>query len=256
MLILILFLLLPIPEQNSKVVISAGVPGAEIYLDGNLVYTTDKSGTVPMELPSGSFNLMIKKQGYKPYSGSFTIRAGESKLLRPVLEKIRAPRKTDIAATAASRGGKSPGNQSGVAPAKTNAKPIPTPIPPAGVKPDKESPMPIPQEESQESSVLPVVVLLGVVALLTLGFLTWKRKGDFAEIQPPDAAAETVNPEPQDNVPSRPEPPFIEELKRREELLKAGFVTSPSRAAHNDTAKEKEVIIVLPKEAFRYEEDK
>jgi hypothetical protein len=88
MLILFLLLFLPIPEQNSTVVISTGVPGAEFYLDANFVATTDKDGTLKIEnFPAGTFNFTVKKQGYKTDSGSFTVVEGESKLLQLVLEK-------------------------------------------------------------------------------------------------------------------------------------------------------------------------
>lgn len=262
MLILILLLLFPVPGfpvpgQNGKVVINTGVPGAEIYLDGNLVYTTDQSGTVPMEVPAGSFNLTIKKQGYKPYSISFAIREGESRLIKPALEKLAIAERSPKPLAASPGEGKLPGKKAIVAAQGSQAKPdsLQKPVPPAAAEPVQESLIPV-RHESRESAVLPVIALLCAVALLIFGFLIWKRKGEMAGIPIPDSSVETEDPEPQESMSSRPEPPFIEELKRKEELLKAGFVTNQTRVAPREQTKEKEVVIVLPKEAFRYEEDK
>ena len=71
-----------------------------------------------------------------------------------------------------------------------------------------------------------------------------------------EAPAEAEQEEPPADVSVRPAPEFIEELKRREELINAGFVGSKPQVVDPDTMKEKEVVIELPKEAFRYEEDK
>jgi hypothetical protein len=148
---------------------------------------------------------------------------------------------------AAQRSGKPSGKQANIDGATPSIS-APMPASPATAKPV--------QEESQEPAVLPVIALLCAVALLIFGFLIWKRRGDMAEIPIPDTSEETDNPEPQANMSNRPEPSFIEDLKRSEELLKAGFVANQSRTAHPEMMKEKEVVIVLPKEAFRYEEDK
>ena len=79
--------------------------------------------------------------------------------------------------------------------------------------------------------------------------------GDALEVKPADVAVEALDPEPQGSSPNRLDLPFIEQLKRREELLNAGFVASQPRAVNQETM-EKDVVIVLPKEAFRYEADK
>ena len=51
-------------------------------------------------------------------------------------------------------------------------------------------------------------------------------------------------------------PEFIEGLKRREELIKAGFIgIKPKETEHIDK-REKEIVIVLPKEAYTSEEEK
>lgn len=77
-----------------------------------------------------------------------------------------------------------------------------------------------------------------------------------AQIPPLDIASDIETPQPPTDASNRPDPEFIEELRRREELLNAGFVGNNPRVVDKESMKEKEVVIVLPKEAFRYEEDK
>ena len=73
---------------------------------------------------------------------------------------------------------------------------------------------------------------------------------------PLDTVSDIDTPQQPTDASNRPDPEFIEELRRREELMNAGFVGSNPRVIDQESMKEKEVVIVLPKEAFRYEEDK
>jgi hypothetical protein len=253
--ILMLLIFLQIPEQNSKVVISTGVPGAEFYLDANFVATTDKNGMLTMEnFPAGSFNYTLKKPGYETCSGSFTVREGEVKRLQPVFEKLKSP-------PGPAKKSAGPPDEKPVRPRSTTVParvdPNPPPISSADFRP-AETPLGNVQEGVPEPSSLslPALALLCVIVLSTLGIWMWKKQGDSApDVRPMEPVPELTDPEPQEMAANRPEPPFIEELKRREELMNAGFVASQPRAVSRD-GKGKEVVIVLPKEAFRYEEDK
>ena len=57
---------------------------------------------------------------------------------------------------------------------------------------------------------------------------------------------------------ARTAPALVEELKRKEDLIKAGFVGTKANQFDRQAVagKEKEIVIVLPKEAYRYEEEK
>jgi hypothetical protein len=256
---MILLLFLSIPDQNSRIVINTGIADAEFYLDANYVAATDRNGSLIIEnFPAGSFSFSIMKKGYKTYRGTFTIGEGESKLLQPVLEKNKSIEKQDQPAPVGAPGDK----KAGVPSEKAVSKSLTGPIPSAATGSVKHSPMRIPQDEPQGPSTLPALILLCAISSTAIGIWIWKRKREVPEIQPIEAAAEQDAQELQEhiedhiNVANRPEPPFIEELKRKEELLKAGFVESKPRTSNQEPMKEKEVVIVLPKEAFRYEDDK
>jgi hypothetical protein len=256
MLTLMLLIFLQIPEQSSQVVISTGVAGAEFYLDGNFVATTDKNGMLTMEnFPAGSFNYTLKKPGHETRNGSFTVREGEVKRLQPVFEKIKSPPGQERK-PAAPHDERSERPRSITAPVRVDPNPVPPPNPPPGFRPAETPLGNAPEGIPEPSSLsLPALALLCVVVLSTLGIWIWKKKGDAPDIKPVEPVPELTDPEPQEIAANRPEPPFIEELKRREELMNAGFVANQPRAFSQD-GKEKEVVIVLPKEAFRYEEDK
>lgn len=57
---------------------------------------------------------------------------------------------------------------------------------------------------------------------------------------------------------ARTAPAFVEELKRKEDLIKAGFIGTKTNQFDRQAiaGKEKEIVIVLPKEAYHYEEEK
>jgi hypothetical protein len=255
MLIFILLVLFPAP-QVSKVDLITGVPGAEFYLDSNFVAITDGNGNLTMEsLPEGTFNLAIKKQGYSPYSGSFTIHEGEAKVLQPVLQKLEQPQDSEARNSATPYSSRPSVEKSSIADRSRNPAGDPSPLLavsfPTAKSAGKRPTVQTSEEEPHGSSLLPLLAALFAAAFLALGFWILREL-----IRPLEAAADLEDPQSSVSSPSRPLPQFLEELKRREELLKAGFVSSRFPDPDVQSMKEKEVVIVLPKEAFRYEEDK
>jgi hypothetical protein len=257
----ILLLLLAFPLQGGKVIVKVGVPMAEFYLDANFVAATDKNGTLIMEnFPAGSFSFSIVKKGYKKYDGSFSVREGEDKQLSVTLEKIAeaakpsgqigerseaaaVPReKSQIAVSAAP-----PVKHPEQAPKQSTATGVPVPSP----APELET-----SEEPDDSSSIIVPIILLAAGLGAFGIWIWRMKRRRPQVPEADTPPEIDNEERPGDVTVRPAPEFIEELKRREELINAGFVGSKPRTADQESSKEKEIVIVLPKEAFHYEDDK
>lgn len=258
---LILFLLMSASDQGGRVVLNAGVPGAEFYLDGNFVAVTDENGMLIMEtFPAGSFSYSVVKRGYKTFKGSFSIRNGEARQLSPIMEKIRETAEPDQRVDGSSRGSRPPVKNKQIlhnsrnpleevrsAPVQRTSATEHIADPTAG---------PVAAEESRAPSQLSVIILLFVAAALGAGIWIWIRKRTNARMPPAEALSELDTSQPPTDVTNRPDPEFIEELRRREELMNAGFVSSNPRVIDQQSMKEKEVVIVLPKEAFRYEDDK
>ena len=246
------------PEQGGRVVLNAGAPGADFYLDGNFVAVTDENGMLTMEnFPAGSFSYSIIKRGYNSYKGSFSISEGETKRLSPVLEKIRETAEPQEKAAKGLRKAKpmvnvpqTAGTAKGAGEAAPQIRPEKSNAGTAGLTAELTS-----SEEPEPSPLFLLLVLL-VIASLSVGFWKWRKKRIIAEIPPLVITTETDTPQPAADASIRPAPGFIDELRRREELMNAGFVGSKPRVADQESMKDKEVVIVLPKEAFRYEDDK
>jgi hypothetical protein len=269
MLIFILALLMSVPQQNSKVILSTGVAAAEFYLDANFVDTTDKNGTLTMEnFPAGSFNYSIKKPGYKTYSGSFVLREAEIKVLHPVLEKIAEiqppkarPSPEKLRGEKASKKGlqvtPQPAGSTLTAAIQNQRNQPPAPVSPASPQPSDIIDRSSQTDESASFSFWPVICAVG---LLGIAIWIWASKRNQADEPAPMPAPideephEAEIPESSATTADKMPPRFLEELRHKEELIKAGFVEN--RRQPDLGANEKEVVIVLPKEAFRYEEDK
>jgi hypothetical protein len=261
MLTLILLPLTSFPEQGGKVVLNAGVPEAEFYLDANFVAATDTNGTLIMEnFPAGSFSLSIVKKGYKTYTGSFSISEGEHKVLSPIMERIgHAGKPSAMAAenlpdtrplvprSHIEPKAASAAEEIQLPPTQTASADVRSPDQPAGQAPEKES---LPFSRS-----LVLIISFAAISLAAV-ILIMKRKRRDAQIPPLDINRAMEDPNPPNDIPNRPEPEFIGELRRREELLNAGFVGNKPRIPDQESMREKEVVIVLPKEAFRFEDDK
>ena len=258
---LILFLLLSAPDTGGRVVLNAGVPEAEFYLDANFVAVTDENGMLTMEsFPAGSFSYSVVKRGYKTYKGSFSIKDGEAMQLSPIMEKIRETREPDKMAGGNSRGSKPSVQKRRIT--RDAGSPIEEMRPAQAQSASASERIADPAagqaatEESQAPSGLFVIIALFVIAAFGAGIWIWIRKRTDAQMPPMDTIPDSDTSQPPTDTSNRPAPEFIEELRRREELMNAGFVGSNPRIIDQQSMKEKEVVIVLPKEAFRYEEDK
>jgi hypothetical protein len=257
----ILLILMAFPETGGKVILKVGVPDAEFYLDANFVAVTDKSGTLTMEnFPAGSFSFSVKKKGYKQYDGSFTIRDGEDKQLSLRLEKTAEIETQPVQISKNSEAMKAlrekPRVSVSAAPPVMQPQQAPKQNTSAGIPVTTSAPAPDASAEPEDSSSATIPIILLAVGLCAFGFWIWKMKHARQQIPVADAPREIENEERAGDVSVRPAPEFIEELKRREELMNAGFVGNKPRTADLESSKEKEIVIVLPKEAFHYEEDK
>lgn len=247
MLIVFLALLTGMAQQG-KVVVQAGVAEAEFYLDGNFVAKTDQNGTLTMEsFPAGSFKFSVKMEGYKEYEGEFTIGEGESKLLHVQLARLKGtlpPEEFAQDSSSAARARRTR-NQAN-APAKVETKPAPPPV----TKPaaPQTAPTPVPADQG-ESSLWPWA-LIGTITLGGWGYWYWKRKTTVEEPEPTPLMEQKPE-EPAAQTP-KPAPEFIDELRRKEELMNAGLIGGKRREIDREEVqkKEKEIVIVLPKEAY------
>jgi hypothetical protein len=231
------------PAEQNKVVLQTEAPAADVYLDGNLVAKTNADGSLQMEnLPSGTFRFMVEKEGYLPYDGSFQIEEGESKVIQVQLSRIELPQSAEIPSPV-----KKPQAQKKIPPPEsTTARQPPEPIPPeaviATVAPDETIAAP----DSWLSEIL--IFSIASVALLWFGISLVRRRTRRIPMNspqfelPPDC-------DPSDIPAARIKPPpdFVDQLKRREELITSGFAPI--------NAQRKDVVIVLPKEAYTSKEE-
>lgn len=259
MLKLILFLVITVPQQGGKVILNAGVPEADFYLDGNFVAVTDDKGMLTMEnFPAGSFSYSIVKKGYSAFKGSFTVGEGETRLLAPTLEKAQQPEEPTKGIDASHKASPVKDTPKSAAPLQQVLKEAPQ-----GQAEDAAAREPVAAssesqsaQEEEKPNPLPFLgLVLPAAALLLLAAAILKRRR-----REPALPHLAIDPDPEIPPPAdaanRPDPEFIEALKRREELINAGYVAGKSRITAAESMKEKEVVIVLPKEAFRVEDDK
>lgn len=257
------------PELG-KVVIQTGVSEAEFYLDGTFVAKSNANGLLTIEsFPAGSFGFTVKKNGFITYEGNFTVLEGETKnlaiKLRPIQESGPKPR-LESGTRSEVRGRKSDLVQG----PKFEVQPIPgsklrsskSEVQPPEVKVERN----LSDPQTGDSPAGTWLVLGTLILLPIFGSLAWKLyqtkvRNPRSKIRSPDLASEdefmVTGPEEQQKW-ARNAPAFVEELKRKEELIKAGFVgTNANQFDRQAVAgKEKQVVIVLPKEAYHYEEEK
>jgi hypothetical protein len=258
---LVCLLLMAAPLENGKVILNTQVAEAEFYLDGNFVAVTDAKGTLTMEnFPAGSFNYSIEKKGYQPYKGSFSIIEGEIKHLTPTLERAFEQEAAPVA-----EGQPADTLQSAVSTTKKIRKesfPVQNTLPnslepsAASVPVSQPSPsQPLP-DNSQTPLLWLIISILCAIGLLVLSLSVRRRRRLEQHVLSMDESPKMEPPRPQADYGNRPDPRFIEELRRKEELINAGFFSSKPQVVDAATMKEKEIVIVLPKEAFRIEDDK
>jgi hypothetical protein len=259
---LLCLLLMAVPLENGKVILNTQVADAEFFLDGNFVAVTDAKGTLTMEnFPAGSFNYSIEKKGYQPYKGSFSIVEGEIKQLTPMLEKVfeqEAPPVDESPAT---------GTPSSAASATKKIRkasiPVENTLPISRAPSAANAPVfqpsqsqAAPDNNSQTKLLWLIISILLAIVLLILLLSIRRRNRLEQHVLSMDESPKPEPLRPQADNGNRPDPRFIEKLRRKEELINAGFFASKPQVIDPASMKEKEVVIVLPKEAFRIEDDK
>jgi hypothetical protein len=237
----IFLLALVFPAAGNKVVIQTEAPAADVYLDGNFVAKTSAYGSLSMEnLPQGTFRFTVKKEGYQPYDGSFQMIEGESKIVQVQLSRIQSPQSSKI--------------QSPVKKPRIEAKtPAPESAPPGKPLEAVHSASAPAETKAAEDPWLSVslIVTAALAALLWAGISIIKRRIRRIQIESPQFDPMPLGDDPSDIPVSRIKPPpeFVDRLKRREELMEAGFLPT------NIGNRQKEVVIVLPKEAYTSKEE-
>jgi len=261
-LILFVWLVLFNPADGGKVIIKAEIEGVEFYLDGNFVAKTESDGTLRIDsLPAGTFRYSIRKNGFVSQEGSFSLADGETRTLAVKLISQGNP--------------ELPGPPAVHAPSKrAAARPRPTPqahstsdgsAPTGSVMPSTpNSPAAAGVVGTPDEGLIYAGWIVSGMLLAGAGgvFLFWsyrKRKMQ-QELAMDPVALLTPLPEPPPQPAPAPEAPkqvpeFIHKLKQREDLMKAGFVGAASREVARTEGKGREVVIVLPKEAYHYEEE-
>jgi hypothetical protein len=247
---ILLFLLLACPFQQGKVTVKTGLPGAEFYLDGTFVAKTDAGGSLVLEnFPAGTFKYEVRKNGYASQAGGFELGEGQARTILITLKAVEPPAPPPKAA-------ESPGSVA-VRPPKPkkitteNAGNTITPAPAAG---PIERPASAEAEAKEEDSGTVAGWVAGILVLCAAagGYFWWKQRG----VPPPmdehpmeEFQAEEAPGVPRVQAEPKAAPEFLADLRRKEERINAGFVDVKPR----DT--EKEIVIVLPKEAYRYEDE-
>jgi hypothetical protein len=249
MLSLVCLALITLSPELGKVVIQTGVGEAEFYLDGTFVAKSSANGLLTLEsFPAGSFGFTVKKNGFVTYEGSFTISEGETKnlaiKLRPIRSEVQRP-KSEVQSIP-----------------KSELRSSNSEVKPPAVKVEHN----LSDPQAGDSAAGTWLVLGTLILLPIFGSLAWmlyqkKVRNPRSKIRGPELVPEdefmVTGPEEQQEW-ARTAPAFVEELKRKEDLIKAGFVgTNANQFDRQAVAgKEKEIVIVLPKEAYHYEEEK
>jgi hypothetical protein len=237
----IFLLALVFPAAENKVVIQAEAPAADVYLDGNFVAKTSTHGNLSMKnLTPGTYRFTVKKNGYQPYDGSFQMIAGESKIVQVQLSRVQAPQSSEILSPV-----KNPQAEEKTPPPVSST----TRNPPEAV-PGAAAPAETKAAADPWFSVI-LIVTAASTALLWVGLTIVKRRTRRIPME-----SVQLDQMPPDGDPSgipvsmiKPLPEFVNRLKRREALMESEFL--PSKSAK----REKEVVIVLPKEAYTSKEE-
>jgi hypothetical protein len=246
-LIFLLALVVFSPEQ-SRVTIRAEVPAADFYLDGNLVAQTDANGSLSMEgFPPGTFRFTVRKDGYLPYEGSFTIAEGQSRIIQVRLRKAVETQPSETPPPVKKR------------PIERKQQPPVAKQPPEKVAPNT-NPVTAANTETkaaEDNSPTTIwIIPVGLAILLAAGFIILKLRARRMRMEPPAEPMPDSEEPVEVPAPKRQAPEFVEQLKRREEMIEAGLVSVNAGKSDPINKREKEIVIVLPKEAYTSEEDK
>lgn len=280
--------------QDGKLGIKSNVPRAEVYLENNLVGSTDNKGSLAIDqLPAGTFQIELRKEGYRTLRATVRIKNGERTAFNAKLISREPPLNKATGKPAEAR------NKSR---AKSKLKPaaekkateqatnkITIVDPPAQLNRSPEPPKaPVLATPAQPAATRPRTLALGLalvgVPLLAGAYWAIKtaRAGHVAQAQaderPDQAGMSPTSPEGCSEAATTPDGPiwaddtepteksaapaastwkkgFIKALRRKEELWQAGLIPEPEQKSPGEDPHKPQIIIDLSKEHYRYDEE-
>jgi hypothetical protein len=283
-------------SQEGKLSVKSNLPRADVYLENNLVGSTDNNGSLVIDqLPAGTFQLELRKEGYRPFRAKVRIENGKRAALNAKLISQEKPYdKTTGPAAEARKKSRAQQKAKPVAEKKateqaTNKVTLVNPP----VQPTRGSNLP---EALALASAKPAaqptprprasVLGLAVVSALVLAGAYWAiksaRPGQIIETQPDENFDEPImNPAPPEErleaaaVPDSPaltddtgptekkaaaaaptwKKGFIKALRRKEELWQAGLIPESKQKSSDADAQKPQIIIDLSKEHYHYDEE-
>ncbi|RPI21862.1 MAG: PEGA domain-containing protein [Acidobacteria bacterium] len=227
--LLLLIALLGITGADNGTLRIQSEPGAEVLWEGVSLEATDLKGLLTVsDIPPGKFELVLRKPGFREYRTSVTILAGETSVLSvrlhpvtgrpaPGAEKKPPP---DRAPTASpKRAEPAPSDQGNKLSQLLESAPKRGPVP---VWPASSPAVPV--EKRSEIPVWPFILGITVLAVVLWFARRIKRVAlapspallDDSEVPEPARTAERTA-------------AFLNDLKKREELLEQGVEIIPAR---------------------------
>lgn len=80
---------IPFEPVPATIHVSSNIHRAQIRVDGQVIGTTRGNGTVRLEVPPGSHRVDVTRAGYRPFSQTFAVAAGEFRAVAVHLEAER-----------------------------------------------------------------------------------------------------------------------------------------------------------------------
>lgn len=238
---------------EGRLVLHSNVPGAEVYLDGNLIATTNAAGNLQIDqLPDGRFLIALRKSGFESREQSIEIHNQQILTLRMEFSPIRVTAAAKSLPKRSREAEASEESSTSIGTA-TTAKPIFPQLQESAGQNGKDA------KDSWSSNFLYVLVLFVVAGLLVSSYFLFKHfyplqfqirsiSGEVSampedEERPADSQSESAS------EASSANPEFLTELEHREELLRAGFLPKENRRQKNRKPME-EPTITLKKDEY------
>lgn len=231
----------------------SNVPGAEVYLDGNLIATTNAASNLQIDqLPDGRFLIALRKSGFESREQTIEIHDQQTLTLRMELSPLSGSTAAKRSSKRSQRAEVMEKSSTSIGTAPT-AKPIfPQPQELAGQNGEDA-------KDSWSSKFLYVLVLLVVAGLLVSSYFLFKHfyplqfqirsvSGEVSAVpEDEERLADSQSESASEASPANPE--FLAELEHREELLRAGFLPEEIKRRKTQTRME-EPTITLKKDEY------